>query len=80
MNFSNRAHHLKVVDNLYNFLQHISTGEYTAFELMIKQWVLSNEIDINIINVLFERFTLKIKDTSSNFARCCMELLMLVSK
>lgn len=79
-NFSHRAHHLKVVDNLYNFLQHISTGEYTAFELMIKHWVLIDEININIINVMFERFTQKLPDTSNNYARCCMELLILVSK
>lgn len=71
---------MKVVDNLFNFLQHISTGEYTAFELMINQWVHSDQIDINIINVLFERFTLKLQNTSAEQARACMELLILVSK
>ncbi|XP_055296680.1 condensin complex subunit 1-like [Sitodiplosis mosellana] len=74
-----RTHSHKVVDNLCEFLQHISTGEYTAFGLMIKHWVLSDDINVNIVNVLFERFTLKQPETSSNSARCCMELLILIS-
>lgn len=78
--FVGRAHHLKVVDNLYQFFQNVTTGEYIAFELMIKHWVISDDININIINVLFERFTLKLPDTSNNYARCCMDLLILVSK
>lgn len=75
-----RAHHLKVVDNLFKFIENITTGEYSAFEQMIKYWVLSDEININIINILFERFTLKLPDTSADFSRCCLELLILVSK
>lgn len=75
-----RAHCLKVVDNLFKFIENITTGEYSAFEQMIKHWVLSDEININIINVLFERFTMKLADTSSDLSRCCLELLILVSK
>lgn len=76
----NRAHHLKVVDNLYKFIENITTGEHSAFEQMIKHWVLNDEINIDIINALFERFTLKLPSTSSDFSRCCLELLILVSK
>lgn len=75
-----RAHHLKVVDKLCHFLQNISTGEYTAYELMIKHWVNTKDIDAQIINVMFERFTMKLPNTTSNISRCCMELLILVSK
>lgn len=75
-----QAHHLKVVDNLCDFVKYITTDEYTAFELMIKHWVLSNDININTINVLFQRFTFKLPHTSHDLARCCLELLILVSK
>lgn len=54
--------------------------EYTALELMIKQWVHTDDISVNVINVMFERFTLKIPGTSADYARCCMEMLILVSK
>lgn len=54
--------------------------EYTALELMIKQWVQTDDINVNIINVMFERFTTKIPDTTPDYARCCMEMLILVSK
>lgn len=75
-----RAHHCKVVENLCKFLQNISTSEYIAFELMIKHWVRSNDIDASVISVLFEGFTLKLPEISSNDALCCLELLILVSK
>lgn len=74
------AHHHKVVGNLCTFLQQITTGDYIAFDLMIKHWVRSGDIDNNIINILFERYTLKLADTSMNMARCCLELLILISK
>lgn len=54
--------------------------EYTALELMIKQWVHTDEISVGVINVMFERFTLKITETTDDYARCCMEMLILVSK
>lgn len=75
-----RAHHCKVVENMCKFLQNISTGEYAAFELMIEHWVRSNDIDANVITVLFERFTFKLPETTQSVARCCMELLIIVSK
>lgn len=75
-----RAHHVKVVDNFYNFIRRMTEEEYTALELMIKQWVHTDEINVGIINVMFERFTLKIPETSDDYARCCMEMLILVSK
>lgn len=75
-----RAHHSKVVGNLCSFLRNISTSEYIAFELMIKHWVDSNDIDANIITVLYERFTLKLDGTTPDYARCCLELLILISK
>ncbi|XP_031627006.1 condensin complex subunit 1-like [Contarinia nasturtii] len=76
---TDRMHHVKVVDNLCKFLECISIDEYTAFELMIKKWCATEDINVNTINVLFERFTLKLPETSANAARCCMELLILVS-
>lgn len=80
LTYLNRAHHLKVVDNLCKFLQYISTGEYVALQLMIKNWVATDDINSQTVNILFEGFTLKLPDKTETFARCCMELLILISK
>lgn len=53
--------------------------EYTALELMVNKWVFTDEISVHVINVMFERFTMKIPATTPDYARCCMEMLILVS-
>lgn len=78
-NATGRAHSIKVVDNLYNFFQIISAGEYGAFEFMMTEWIESNVIDANIVQVFFERFTLKLNDSSENLSRCCLQFLILAS-
>lgn len=75
-----RVHHFKVVENLCAFLQQITIGEYNAYEMMIMKWISSGDIDASIINILFERYTFKLPETTINMARCCLELLILVSK
>lgn len=75
-----REHHFKVVCNLCTFLQQITVGEYSAFELMIMKWIRSGDIDVNIISILFERYTFKLPETTMNTARCCLELLILISR
>lgn len=74
-----RAHSLRVVDNLFAFFKQISAGEYSAIEAMMKEWIESSIIDANIIQVFFERFTLKLPDTSNDFSRCCLQFLILAS-
>lgn len=78
-NATGRAHSLKVVDNLFNFFEIISTGEYGALELMMKEWMESGVVDANIVQVFFERFTLKLPDTSDELSRCCLQFLILAS-
>lgn len=75
-----RAHALKVVDNLCDFFEKISSGEYNAMEAMMKEWIEDSTIDANIIQVFFERFTQKLPNTSDNIARICLQFLILVSK
>lgn len=74
-----RAHHLKVVENLFEFFTQISVAEYSAIEAMMKEWIETNVIDASIIQVFFERFTLKLTDTSDNLSRCCLQFLILAS-
>lgn len=78
-NAKGRAHHLKVVDNLFRFFENVTVGEYGALELMMKEWIETNVIDAQIIQVFFERFTKKIPDTTDNLGRCCQQFLILAS-
>lgn len=74
-----RAHNLKVVENLMDFFTRITVAEYSAMEAMMKEWIESSAIDANIIQVFFERFTLKLPDTTHNMSRCCLHFLVLAS-
>lgn len=75
-----RGHSLKVVSNLFAFLEEITSGEYFALETLIKEWVEDNTIDANIIQVFFERFTLKLPSTTDNMARISLQFLIMVSQ
>ncbi|XP_055373763.1 condensin complex subunit 1 [Condylostylus longicornis] len=74
-----RAHAIKVVKNLCLLFEELNYGEYIAMEVLIKEWVDTNDIDLQIIQVLFERFTLKLEGTTENESRQALELLILAS-
>lgn len=42
----------------------------------MKEWIDNNDIDSHIIQVLFERLTLKLPDTTENMARLALQLLV----
>ncbi|BFF96257.1 condensin complex subunit 1 [Drosophila madeirensis] len=75
-----RAHAIRVVQNLSKFLAIIDYGHYLSLETLMAEWVHSGEIDSAVIQVLFERFTLKLEGTTSNEARLALELLIMASK
>lgn len=75
-----RVHALRVVDNLCAFFEKINEGEYHAMDTLVKEWIDDGTIDERIIQVFFERFTLKLEPTSSNVARICLQYLIMVSK
>ncbi|XP_017868110.1 PREDICTED: condensin complex subunit 1 [Drosophila arizonae] len=75
-----RAHAIKVVQNLSKFLSEIEYGHYTAMETLMTEWVESEDIDALIIQVLFERFTLKLEGTTNDESRLALQLLIMASQ
>ncbi|XP_004520256.1 condensin complex subunit 1 [Ceratitis capitata] len=74
-----RAHAIKVVQNLMRFLEELEYGHYTAMECLMREWVSTDDIDAAIIQVLFERFTLKLEGTTDNESRLALQLLIMSS-
>ncbi|XP_055905047.1 condensin complex subunit 1 [Eupeodes corollae] len=74
-----RAHAIKAVQNLCRFFDDLLYGHYTAMECLVREWVLSDDIDSVIIQVLFERFTLKLENTTENESRQALQLLIMAS-
>ncbi|XP_017131414.1 condensin complex subunit 1 [Drosophila elegans] len=77
---SGRAHAILVVQNLSKFLSEIEYGHYTALESLMAEWVAGGDIDAAVIQVLFERFTLKLEGTTSNESRLALQLLIMASQ
>ncbi|XP_030557471.1 condensin complex subunit 1 [Drosophila novamexicana] len=75
-----RAHAIKVVQNLSKFLSEVEYGHYTAMETLMGEWVATEDIDALIIQVLFERFTLKLEGTTKDEARLALQLLIMASQ
>lgn len=76
---SGRAHAVKVVQNLSNFLVDLETGHYIAFEDLVSEWVKSEDIDSMMIQVMFEIFTKKLPGTTNNDSRLALQLLVIAS-
>ncbi|XP_068146838.1 condensin complex subunit 1 [Drosophila tropicalis] len=77
---TNRPHAIKVVQNLSKFLGEVEYGHYTAMEQLMAEWVESEDIDALIIQVLFERFTMKLEGTTPNESRLALQLLIMASQ
>lgn len=75
-----RTHAIRVVNNLCTFFQQINTGEYFALETLIKEWLDNSTINAAIIQVFFERLTMKLPNTTDNMARICLQYLIMISK
>lgn len=74
-----RAHTVRVVDNLCTFFADLTYGQFSAMEVLMQEWINNDDIDVHIIQVLFERLTLKMPDTSENQARMALQLLVMAA-
>lgn len=74
-----RAHSVGVVRNLIKFLRGLTDGHYIAFEELIKEWVVGNDIDSQIIQVLFEVYAKKLESFNDDDARLALQLLIMSS-
>lgn len=78
-NLQGRAHTVKVVRNLSQFLTNLTRGQYTAMEVLVQEWVENGDIDAQMVQVLFEIFTLKLENVSPEESRQALQLLVMVS-
>lgn len=76
---SGRAHAIKVIQNISNFLVDLETGHYIAFEDLLSEWVKNEDIDSMMIQVLFEIFTKKLLGSSNNDSRLALQILVIAS-
>lgn len=76
---TDRAHAAQVVDNLSRFIENLTLGHHSAFEELMKEWVENETIDNVSIQVMFERYTKKLPNTSENDSRLALQLLVLSS-
>lgn len=74
-----RTHAVRAVNNLCQFFEQINTGEYFALETLVREWLENSTIDATMIQVFFERLTMKMPDTTKNQARICLQYLIMIS-
>lgn len=68
-----------MVENLTKFFEDITTGHFTATEVLMEEWIQNNDIDAQIIQVMFEKFTQKFPDTTNNHSRMALQFLIMAS-
>lgn len=73
------AHSVKVVFNLMRFIEGLTFSHYIAFEELVREYVLNDDIDNSMIQVMFEIYTKKIENVTSNEARLALQLLIICS-
>uniref|UniRef100_A0A182T3Q7 Condensin complex subunit 1 C-terminal domain-containing protein n=1 Tax=Anopheles maculatus TaxID=74869 RepID=A0A182T3Q7_9DIPT len=78
-NLGGRAHTVKVVRNLSQFLTNLSRGQYTAMEVLIQEWVENGDIDTQMVQVLFEIYTMKLENVTAEEARQALQLLVMIA-
>lgn len=77
--FTFSGHTIKVVANLCNFFEHLNVGQFNATEMLMQEWIDNEDINSQVIQVLFERMTLKLEDTSNNISRLTLRLLVMAA-
>ncbi|PNF15628.1 hypothetical protein B7P43_G15860 [Cryptotermes secundus] len=75
-----RAHAVQVVKNLSGLLKIVNVGQHAAFEELVKNWVKNGSIDKACIQVMWERFSLNIPDTSEEDSLAALILLGMVAR
>lgn len=80
IHFNCSAHSVKAVFNLMRFIENLTFSQFVAFEELLKEFVQADEIDNNMIQVMFEIYTKKLENISNNDSRLALQLLVICSK
>lgn len=62
------------------FIENLTYSQFVAFEELIKEFVLSDDIDNIMIQVMFEIYTKKLENVNNNDSRLALQLLVICSK
>lgn len=62
------------------FIENLTYSQFVAFEELVKEFVLSEDIDNNMIQVMFEIYTKKLENVTNNDSRLALQLLVICSK
>ena len=68
-----------IVKNLMNLLKDATLEEVISLEQLLKELMSSNDIDKMIIKVLWERYTLKLADTTQEEVRLAIQLISMIA-
>lgn len=68
----------EIVKNLCNLLKTLDEDQQAALELLLREWVKAGDMDKDCIQILWERFSLKLPDTSEDDSRVALILLGMV--
>lgn len=60
-------------------MERLTDGHYIAFEELVKEWIIENDIDSQMIQVMFEIYTFKFGEVSENDSRLALQLLIICS-
>lgn len=74
------AHAVKAVFNLLRFIENLTFSQFVAFEELVKEFVHSDDIDNQMITVMFEIYTRKLENVTNNDSRLALQLLVICSK
>lgn len=65
--------------NILRFIENLTFSQFIAFEELIKEFVVSEEIDSTMIQVMFEIYTKKLDNITNNDSRLALQLLVVCS-
>lgn len=62
------------------FIENLTYSQFVAFEELVKEFVTTDDIDNNMIQVMFEIYTKKLENVTNNDSRLALQLLVICSK
>lgn len=77
-NLTGRQHSVMAVKNLSDLVLKLNPSQLDALEQVVREWVKEDVIDKSFIQVLFERFSLKIPGTTEKQSWAALVLIRMV--
>jgi condensin complex subunit 1 len=72
-----RAHAVKVVQNLCAFIENLTAGQFSAMEVLVNEWTKDGVITDSMIQVMFQIYTMRLENITHNQSRLALQMLTL---